>query len=119
MDILILNQEEKSQLNYLVSKTTFSANISLKCSFAKASKSDQDEVIEATRSDHIDKLENEILRLKSKLAFSENAIIEQKQEDNLQQLKELAKSAEKQAAESCEDLLKVKKENSCNSVKNS
>jgi chromosome segregation ATPase len=46
------------------------------------------------------------------LAFSENAIIEQKHviEDNLKQLKEFAKSAENQVAESREHLLKVKKE---------
>ena len=122
----ILNQVEKSQLNYLVSKTPFSASISLKCSFAKASKADQDEVIVqkynvneaadvkagATKSDHKDRLENEILKLKSELAFAENTILEQKHVmvDNLKQLKELAKSAENKAAEFSENLLNVKKE---------
>jgi hypothetical protein len=39
-------------------------------------------------------------------------------EDNLNQLKEFAQSAENKAAEFLENLFKVKKENSCNSVKN-
>ena len=76
----ILNQVEASKLNYFISKTPFSANISLKCSFVQFhDKPDPEQVqlgqhcdAEATvkseviidTSDNCDKLEKELVNLK-------------------------------------------------------
>jgi len=122
----ILKQVEGSKLNYLISKTPFSANISLKCSFAqnhaKPGQAHIDQHLDAKATvksedtkesfDHHDKLVKEVLKLKSKLDGLQDTIKKQNQviEDQSKQLKNTEKVAEEQAAEFREQLLKVKKE---------
>ena len=130
----ILKQVEASQLNYLISKTPFSANISLKCSFTQMytkplSKPDQEKLgqhfdanatVKNEKSDLQDKLEKEVLQLKSKLNSLEDTIRKQDHvlEDQSKQLKHTEKVAEEQAAEFREELLKVKRDKNKLATKN-
>jgi hypothetical protein len=113
----------------VVSKTPFSATISIKCSLAKVYKNSSTEsdkqfcqssvVNENAASvksedpmDLTNKLESEILKLKLTIKGLENTVIEQKQvlDVKSKQLKDSSKSAEDQGAELREELLKVKRE---------
>ena len=107
----ILHQVETSELNYAVSKTPFSATISLKCSLAKVYKNSSTEsdkqfcqssvVNENAASvksedpmDLTNKLESEIFKLNLTIKGLENKVIEQKQvlDVKSKQLKDSSKS---------------------------
>ena len=104
----ILNQVQASQLNYLISKTPFSANISLKCSFVQMHGQSFPEKVhhdgEATaKSEDIfdtsgphENTEIEILEIMSKIVHLEETITKQELviEDKARQVKASIKTAE-------------------------
>ena len=124
----ILQRVETSELNYAVSKTPFSATISLKCSFAKRyqnpssaqsnktirCKNNVSDTIVKSEDPNIsaEKFEKEIKTLKSKIELLETTVTEQNKMFLVKskQMKEAVKSAEDQASLLREDLLKVKRE---------
>ena len=120
----LLSDIENSGLNFLVSKTPFSASISLKSSYAKHF----DEVVKKSESKLRDlpqceapvyNLEN--LQLKEQIESLKKQVMDQKIfiNERLENEKKLKVSNEEQASEYRADLLKVKKEknNLCSQIK--
>ena len=114
----LLSDIEKSGLNYFVSKTPFSANISLKNSFAKhfnqeihqtnsKKKEAPDNIVYEDR-----KLEIEALELREKVASLEKLTVDQKAiiDKRWEAEKKLRTSNEEKVADLRADLLKVKGE---------
>ena len=118
----ILQHIETSELNYFVSKTPYSATISLKCSLVKKYKAYND----ATQSrecravlgkkikseHHVVEPKEDFVKLKSTIECLEKNVSGQKNviHEKSKQSKELAKSAEDQVEELLEELLIVKRE---------
>ena len=112
----ILNQVDKSGLNFVVSKTPFSATISLKCSFAKRFQNSEPEKV-STESLKISRVKTEdtdveISKFKNTIEDLEKEVDKQKNALDLKhkEVKDFTKSAEDQIGVLREELLKVKRE---------
>lgn len=110
----ILQQIESSSLNYSLSKTPFSASISLKSSFVKRFKSEGKDIkheINLGRSD-VEKLRQENLELKASMKTLSELLNSQKKviNDNFKEAKDKDKIVEEQSAAYREELIKIKKE---------
>ena len=122
----ILQQVETSDLNFAVSRTPFSATISLKCSFIKKYEKAAPETVkhhencdtvsvEPTKMNEpkpSDKLESDVKVLESTIKTLETTINDQKNLLNAKskQIKDSSKHADDHVAELREELLKVKQE---------
>ena len=100
----ILNKIESSQLNYVISKTPFSANIVIKSSFIKYYDATSFKEVKGeseTRSSQKDKINSDLVSLNKQ---------NMKLKDLLQSEKNKVKSLEDQIGEFRENLLDIKKE---------
>ena len=116
----LLNQVENSGLNYAVSKTPFSASISLKSSFVKNYKLSADEQVEICpnvnikdeksdvrhKTDNFD-LKEEIRNLQEEVSKQKDVI-----EEKSKHIKVIRKDADDQIAQFRDELLKVKSDRS-------
>ena len=109
----ILHQIESSHLNYSMSKTPFSASISLKSSFIKRFEGEEikPEVSVDARSD-VEKLRQENGELKVCIKNLEKLLASQKAaiDDNFKQAKDNSKIAEEEMAVHREEWIQIKKE---------
>ena len=101
----ILNKVETSQLNYLISKTPFSANIAIKSSFIKYHDAPS---LKVPRKDESEKTSFENLKYSRDLVKLKEQNM--KLEDLLQIEKKKVKSLEDQIGEFRENLLDIKKD---------
>ena len=93
----ILNQVQASQLNYLISKTPFSANISLKCSFVQMhGQSFPEKVHHDGEATAVKTSLTPVLELKPKIVNFEETVTKQELviEDKAKQVKASIKTAE-------------------------
>ena len=109
----ILQQVEASQLNYSLSKTPFSATISLKSSFIKRFKGEpiNYELVDANRTD-VEKLKSENSELKETVKSLKECLASQKEANDEHFIQEKVKSkiVEKETADHHEELIHIKKE---------
>ena len=72
----VINCIENSQINYIIHKTPFSANISIKCSFIKkfGDCDPKDTYDEVKPSNDIKKFKDQIVKLEERLKFAEAAL---------------------------------------------
>ena len=111
----ILKKVETSQLNYAVSKTPFSATISLKCSLVKRSddsSSESQNIVSEEPMNLKETSDKEIAKLKYTIEVLQNTVTEQKCviDKQSKQMKNTAKSIDNDKSEMREELLKVKRE---------
>ena len=116
----LLNQIEKSQLNFSITKTPFSATISLKSSFIKRFNSsviNQEEVKQKASVDDVDDniindLKSENKKMKTELKNLEETVTNQKLalDEQFKRVKDALKATEDQKGVFRAELLKVKNE---------
>ena len=116
----LLTQIENSRLNYAISKTPFSATISLKCSFSKRF-SQNHKNVENNIMENIEKMkvendeineESEKLQLKTRVECLEQKLLDQKSiiDQKFENEKKILKVSEEKEAGFRAELLKVKSE---------
>ena len=114
----LLREIDNSTLNYSVSKTPYSASISLKCSFARrftanhANVNDDSVVVESVERQNDEKCLIENKELKSRVVSLEQNVLGQKgvTKHNVETENKLLKEMDENAAEFRAEVLKVKKE---------
>ena len=118
----LLRQIETSELNYSITKTPFSASISIKSSFAKRYQHLTDRSTEKLRQHDVSTshtritatatLETENLEIKATIKSLEKTVTRQKEDlkDKFVEIKEMKKMSDDQVSEFRAELLKVKSE---------
>ena len=110
----LLKQIEKSELNYAISRTPFSASISLKSSFVKKLSSSNGQCAQLDIKDEPKVRTSETIELQAEVQNLLKVVSEQKDtiQEKLKNVKIIKKDSEDQVAQFRVELLKVKSERS-------